>query len=128
MGIYGYEYTPFKNYLSQQSNYLFDFVFPEGVLPDVNLKTMQGLNLFTQKRVERMLFIYGELDSWSATAVELSSEAKDRGLKKFVLPGGHHNTRINDFEREERQHIVQAIKGWIMDSVAIEATPLILSS
>ncbi|MDX2359292.1 MAG: S28 family serine protease [Crocinitomicaceae bacterium] len=113
MGIYGYEHEPFKEYLSQQSTYLFDFTFPKGENQEFDPAPMKRVNDFIQANAETMIFIYGELDTWSATAVELSSEATSRGLKKYVLEGGHHGTRIRHFSKREQDDIIETLSEWI---------------
>jgi len=113
MGIYGYEHEPFKEYLSQQSTYLFDFTFPAGKTQAFNPEPMKKVNDFIQAEAETMIFIYGELDTWSATAVQLSSEATSRGLKKYVFEGGHHGTRIRHFSKREQDDIIETLSNWI---------------
>ncbi|MFT5819773.1 MAG: hypothetical protein ACI8ZM_000998 [Crocinitomix sp.] len=113
MGIYGYEYAPFKAYLSQQSDYLFDFTSPDGRATEFDPEPMQKLNNFIQFKAETILFIYGEYDTWSATAVELGEEAQARGLKKYVNPEGHHDTRIASFDSETKAEIIATIESWI---------------
>ena len=113
MGIYGYQYEPFSKYLSQQSDYLFDFTAPDGRPTEFDPAPMKKLNDFIQNEAETILFIYGEYDTWSATAVELSEAAKERGLKKFVNPGGHHGTRIGSFDSKTKAEILNTIVGWI---------------
>tara|TARA_B110000046_G_scaffold179983_1_gene210008 strand:+ start:3217 stop:3447 length:231 start_codon:yes stop_codon:yes gene_type:complete len=74
---------------------------------------MKKLNDFIQNEAETILFIYVEYDTWSATAVELSEAEKERGLKKFVNPGGHHGTRIGSFDSKTKAEILNTIVGWI---------------
>lgn len=112
-GIYGYRYEPFAEYLSQQEDYTFDFAFPEGIYLDFDPNPMSKLNNFIQEEATEILFIYGELDTWSATGVNLSEHAKDRGLKKYVLEGGHHGTRINDFPEEIQNEIKTQLDDWL---------------
>lgn len=113
MGIYGYQYEPFKEYLSQQSDYLFDFTAPNGLSTEFDPAPMKKLNDFIQDEAETILFIYGEYDTWSATAVDLSIAAQARGLKKFVNPASHHDTRIGSFNAETKDEIMKTIEGWI---------------
>ena len=60
-----------------------------------------------------MLFIYGEYDAWSSTAVELSSTAKNRELYKFVKPKGDHRTRIKSFAPKKQDTIYDIIDSWV---------------
>ncbi|MFD2916560.1 S28 family serine protease [Psychroserpens luteus] len=112
-GIYGYETAPFKNYLNTEAIYKFDWAFPEGVTKDYDLNAMQGIKSYLDISAEKILFIYGEYDAWSSTAVELTDTAKNRELYKFVKPKGDHRTRINSFSSDKQQSIYDIIDGWI---------------
>ncbi len=112
-GIYGYETAPFKEYINTEEIYKFDWAFPEGVTKNYNLKPMQEIKAFLDTSAEDILFIYGEYDSWSATAVELTKNASQRGLYKFIQPKGSHTTRIKSFNPETKQRIYNIIDGWL---------------
>jgi len=112
-GIYGYETEPFKKYLGTDEVYKFDWAFPEDISKTYDTKPMQEIKTFLDESAERMLFIYGEYDAWSATAVELSNFATDRELYKFVKPKGDHRTRIKSFESEKQDTIYSIIDSWV---------------
>ena len=113
-GIYGYETAPFKKYFNNESKvYQFDWAFPEGVSKPYNLKPMQEIKYFLDNSAEKMLFIYGEYDAWSATAVELNTDAVNRELYKFVKPEGNHKTRIKSFNSEKQKNIYDIIDRWL---------------
>jgi hypothetical protein len=112
-GIYGYETAPFQKYLNTNSIYKFDWAFPEGITKDYDLTAMQEIKSYLDISAEKILFIYGEYDAWSATAVELTDTAKKRELYKFVKPKGDHRTRINTFSPTKQKSIYDIIDGWI---------------
>ena len=113
-GIYGYETAPFKKYFNNESKiYKFDWAFPEGISKEYNLKPMQEVKSFLDNSAEKMLFIYGEYDTWSSTAVELSSDAEKRELYKFVKPKGSHTTRVESFNTENKKKIYDIIDRWL---------------
>lgn len=114
-GIYGYETAPFKNYLNTEDIYKFEWAFPEGVSKDYDLTAMQGIKSYLDNSAEKILFIYGEYDAWSSTAVELTNTAKNRELYKFVKPKGDHRTRIRSFSTYKQQTIYDIIDGWLED-------------
>ena len=114
-GIYGYETSPFKKYLNTEEIYKFDWAFPEGVTKTYDLKPMQEIKSFLDNSAEKMLFIYGEYDAWSATAVELQDNASLREVYKFVKPKGDHRTRIRTFSEENQKRIYEIIDGWIKE-------------
>ena len=114
-GIYGYETAPFKEYLKTEEIYKFDWAFPKGVSKAYNLKPMQEIKSFLDTAAENMLFIYGEYDSWSATAVELTKDASKREVYKFVNPKGSHTTRIKSFTPKTKQKIYTIIDAWLAE-------------
>ncbi len=114
-GIYGYETAPFKKYLNTDEVYKFEWAFPEGVSKEYNLKPMQEIKSFLDNVATKMLFIYGEYDAWSATAVELNEGASDREVYKFVKAKGDHMTRISSFSLKEQRHIFDIIDSWLKD-------------
>jgi hypothetical protein len=112
-GIYGYETAPFKQYLNTEEVYRFDWAFPTGITKTYDPKPMQRIKFFLDNMAERMMFIYGEYDAWSSTAVELASGVELRELYKFVKPKGDHTTRIKTFNEEDQEKIYSIIDRWL---------------
>lgn len=114
-GIYAYETRPFEKYLKTDKLYTFDWAFPENISKPFDPKPMQNIKAFLDTEAEKMLFIYGEYDAWSATAIELSENAEKRELFKFVNPQGDHRTRIKSFDVSEQQQIYKIIDSWLKE-------------
>ncbi len=57
-----------------------------------------------------MLYIYGENDTWSASAVDIGSNTN---AVKMVKKDGTHRTRINSFEGEEKEKIYSTLEKWL---------------
>lgn len=114
-GIYGYETAPFKKYLNTEEIYKFDWAFPEGITKKFDYKPMQDIKSFLDNSAEKMLFIYGEYDAWSATAVELTDDASTREVYKFVRPKGNHRDRIKNFDEDSQKQIYGIIDGWLTE-------------
>lgn len=112
-GIYGYKTIPFEKYLHTDKMYTFDWAFPEGITKAYDVKPMQRIKTFLDSNAEKMLFIYGENDAWSATAVDLTANADKRELYKFVKDEGDHKTRIKSFDPEEQKEIYKIIDSWL---------------
>lgn len=112
-GIYGYETAPFKQYIGTDKIYDFQWAFPEGVEKEFNPKPMQEIKQYLDTSAKKILFIYGEYDAWSATAVELNKTAKDRELYKYTKEKGSHTTRIKSFSEEKQQEIYDIIDSWL---------------
>ncbi len=114
-GIYGYETAPFKKYLKTEEIYKFDWAFPEGITKTYDVKPMQEIKSFLDNTAEKMLFIYGEYDAWSSTAVDLENNASKREVYKFVQPKGNHRTRIKSFDADNQKTIYTIIDQWVKE-------------
>ena len=112
-GIYGYETAPFKQYLQTEEVYKFDWAFPKGITKEYDLKPMQEIKYFLDTSAKKIMFIYGEYDAWSSTAVDLSDTANQREMYKFIKSKGSHTTRINTFNDEEQKEIYVIIDRWL---------------
>lgn len=112
-GIYGYETEPFKQYIGTDKVYKFDWAFPDGITKQFDPKPMQEVKSYLDKKAKKILFIYGEHDAWSATAVDLSNTAEKREVYKFVNPEGSHSTRIKTFDTESQKQIYNIIDAWM---------------
>lgn len=110
IGMYSYEVEPFKPYISYEKDLTFDHVFPNEPIRKFNPESMIKVNKWLQTDAEKMLFIYGEWDTWSATAVDLKDNTK---CKKFVNPEGSHGTRIRNFPAEMKTEIIKTLEEWL---------------
>jgi hypothetical protein len=62
-----------------------------------------------------MIFLYGELDPWSAEKFKPSS--KDSHL--FVAPGGNHRSTITSLSATDRATVAGLLSRWLSVSVAV---------
>lgn len=115
IGMYSYKIKPFKKYISYKKDLTFDHVFPNEPIRKFNPESMQKVNNWLQTDAEKILFIYGEWDTWSATAVKLKNNTK---CKKFVNPEGSHKTRIKSFPEEMKKEIISSLEEWLDISIA----------
>lgn len=111
MGIYDYDITPFRKYLKDTDNITFKHTMPKG-FEDTPFdgRTMKKIYDWLQTDASKMLFIYGGLDTWGATGVELGLNNK---CKKYVKPSGHHGTRIRDFDDKTKKEIMVQLNEWL---------------
>ncbi|MBN2598170.1 S28 family serine protease [Labilibaculum sp.] len=110
IGMYSYEIAPFKQYLNDEKDITFDFTFPNEPIRKFDASSMIKINKWLQTDAEKILFIYGENDTWSATAVDLKGNNK---CKKFVNPEGSHKSRINSFPSEMKKEILNTLEEWM---------------
>lgn len=112
-GMYAYNIKPFKKFFKDEPENIitFDFAMPKGYENSpFNTKQMQDINHWLQTDAENILFIYGGLDPWSATAVDLKKNTK---CLKYVKGDMDHKCRIASFEILTREAIVKHLKAWL---------------
>jgi hypothetical protein len=110
IGFYGYDITPFRSWTSFETNPTFEFTLPEDVEVTYEPQLMQEVDHFIRHKAERMLFIYGEYDPWSATGVDLTYHTSSM---KVVKPGGSHRTRIRNLPPELKDQVLNTLEDWL---------------
>ena len=110
MGYYGYDISNFKDLLTEVKEPTSKIFLPKDLNPEFDCCTIQKINTWLQKHGNNMIFIYGGNDTWSATAVELTGETN---ALKMVKSGGNHRTRINSFDKKERDKIINTLETWL---------------
>ena len=113
MGYYGYELDEFDRFIRHVDNPVFTFTLPEGLEYSFDGELSRRLQDYLEREAENFIFIYGEKDTWSATAVEL--DAGKENVKVFVKEGGTHRTRINNLPEAQRQEVYDLISGYLSE-------------
>ena len=118
LGYYGYDTKPFKKYLSIRNaeGYLSRIFLPVGLKIKYNKTTAKQVKKFMKNTDEKMLFIYGEWDPWSATAFEVYNPNQ----VKVVKPGGSHSTRINNLPPELQKLVKEKLEECLDIEVIIK--------
>jgi hypothetical protein len=116
-GFYGYDPKPFSGLLEKVIDPDFRMTLPDSVHAVFDPKPMQDVNAWINKSGNNMIFIYGEIDPWSASAVQLSGETN---AIKMVNPGGDHRTRISSFPDSMRTQILDSLESWLDVSILDE--------
>jgi len=110
LGYYGYDTTGLRHLLKaapQPTNTIFA---PMSNLP-FNAELNKDVRKWIRKSGNRILYIYGELDAWSATAVNLSS--KTDALKIVMKDRAHHNARIKNMALADKQKTMETLQRWL---------------
>ena len=110
MGYYGYDLDVFEKYLKHVDNPIFTFTIPESVDLSFNEELSVDLQLYLNEEAENYIFIYGEYDTWSATAV---TSIGDSNSKIFFKEGGSHRTRINNMPKEQKEEVYTALGSFL---------------
>ena len=72
---------------------------------------LKDANIWLEKGVDRMIYINGALDTWSATAVPQSEKGD---AEWFFMEGKHHGTaRIKNMTAAEKQRFTAALEKWL---------------
>ena len=118
MGYYGYQTKEFKDLLVElptDTNPLALF-FPFTMEDEFNGKLLKDVNKWLQKKADKLIYIYGANDTWSASAVVPNDKVDS---KWFFLKGkSHGSARISNMTDEERQSFISTLEQWL--SIKIE--------
>lgn len=112
LGYYGYDIRPFKEYLKLKSGkgYLNRIFIPENLNLKYNASTMKRVKRFVRKSDTKMIFIYGEVDPWSAPAVEFNHK---ENMIKVVKKGGNHRARILNLPANQKNRVIKTLEEWL---------------
>lgn len=114
LGYYGYDIRPFKKYLSIQSSkdYLRRLMLPEELKDMPFDQTLsKKITKFLNENDPKMIFIYGEIDPWTAAGVTWLKGKKNTHV--FIQPGGSHLTRISTLPEKEKTQVMELINEWV---------------
>lgn len=78
--------------------------------PQFDQKTMTDIHRWLQEKGNNILYIYGETDAWTATA--MTPGAKTNAIK-MVKAEGNHSTRIASFSREQQEMMLKTLGDWL---------------
>ena len=110
IGMYGYDISDFDSLTSYTKNPIFDFSFPEGVDVKYQGEIMQRIDFYLRHEAKNTIFIYGEFDPWSSTAVQ---PAYHTNSFRIVKPAGSHRTRIKNLPDYQQKMVIDSINTWL---------------
>ena len=114
LGYYGYDTRPFREYLSIASarGYLSRLMLPRELVGKVAFSPAlyEKVYDFLKDNDPRMIFIYGEIDPWSAAMVPRFRGKKNERV--FVQPRGSHLARVGNMPEETRAEIIEQLREW----------------
>jgi hypothetical protein len=110
MGYYGYDLEIFEKYLKHVDNPIFTFTIPEDLDIPFNDELSFDIQQYLRDNGENYIFIYGEYDTWSATAV---SSTGSTNSKIFIKEGGSHRTRINNMPEEQKKEVFRTLESFL---------------
>lgn len=116
LGYYGYDTKPFEKYLTIKNSdgYLSRIMLPESAgTIEFRPGLYQKVYNFLKENDPKMIFIYGEVDPWSATRVPSFKGKKNEQI--YIQPGGSHRARISNMPEEMKEKILRQINKWLAE-------------
>lgn len=113
MGYYGYETEDFKGLLKAlpTDEHPHAAFVPKGVDAAFDGSLLKKVHPWLAKNGDRMIYIYGAVDTWSASAVAPSDKVD---AEWFMMAGKHHgNARIRNMSAEEQRRCFAALERWL---------------
>jgi hypothetical protein len=89
-------------------NISYSFFAPQGVSLNFDPAVMQDVLQWLQTEGNNIIYIYGELDPWTAGAVELTGQTN---ALKIVQPGANHYINIVDLD--EKALVYSTLESWL---------------
>lgn len=113
LGYYGYDTAPLKKLLSIDSSegYFNRIMVPQGLNIEFRPALYNKIYSFLKENDPKMIFIYGEVDPWTASRIP-DFEGK-KNLQIYIQPRGSHSTRIETMPQEMKDKIVSQLKEWL---------------
>ena len=117
LGYYGYSLKSIKKWTSLKSTkgYLKEIMLPDSLRgydfdPTLYNRTVK----FLKEEDPTHIFIYGEIDPWSASGVcTWLNCKKKKNMRVYVQPRGSHKARINNMPDDMKQEIIDRLTKWL---------------
>ena len=118
LGYYAYDYEPLRKYLSNTTldphnqDFMKLIYLPEGNWDfSYSEATYNDVMRFLKNTDCKLMFIYGETDTWTAFAID--DENIRQNIKKYVLPDGCHYSKIKEFPDSVQTEIMRTLREWL---------------
>lgn len=117
LGYYGYSLKAIKKWASVKNTkgYLKDLLLPENLRKyDFDKRLYDRTVKFLKEEDPTHIFIYGEIDPWSASGVCTWLDcSKKENMRVYVQPRGSHKARINNMPADMKKEIVDRLSAWM---------------
>jgi hypothetical protein len=112
IGYYNYDTTDFKPFMKALKDPTNLEICPEGTKDKIvfNPATMAFVYNFLQYKANNVAYIYGDLDAWSATQMQLIGRTN---AIKIVVKDSHHSTRLSGFSPEQKELFFTSLEQWL---------------
>lgn len=114
LGYYGYDTKPFQKYLSIQTaeGYMEKIMMPVMEKPvTFDIALYNKIYNFLKDNDPKMIWIYGEVDPWSATRAPSFKGKVNEQI--YIQPGGSHRSRIGNMPEDMKAKIISQLNAWL---------------
>lgn len=95
-------------------------------VPEFDITAMFDMTLWAAFDAESVIYLYGEIDPWTAGAFPAPPRGR-RDVHAYLVPGGNHGAQVADLGDSERADVHALLEAWtgvtVQDSVAPAAAP-----
>jgi hypothetical protein len=93
-----------------------------GIAKTYDPAAMEDVDAWVRTEGDRILFVYGEVDPWSAG---MMAPAPGKDAARYVVGGGNHGALLSDLAPGEQAAAVATLRRWlsIPESAALTAAP-----
>jgi len=110
IGYYNYDITDFKEHMKSLKNPTNQVLCPKDAKIVYDPAPMANVYHFLQYKGDHIIYIYGELDPWSSTAIQLIGRTD---AVKIVVKNGYHGSRVRDFTPEQKELFYSTLERWL---------------
>lgn len=112
IGYYNYDITDFAPYLRANKNPTNMDLCPAGTKDTIvyNPATMAFVYPYLQYKANKVVYIYGETDPWSSTALPLLGRTD---ALRIMVKGAWHNASIRLASPEQQEQFYAAMERWL---------------
>lgn len=110
LGYYGYPKAHLTDLLVAVPNPTNKDFAPQGVDLSHNAEFIPDVLNWLAEHGNNIVYIYGELDTWTACAVMPSAKTNS---KQFLAPGGAHSARIKQLSAKQKAQVYQLLGEWM---------------
>ncbi len=112
MGYYSYATENLKDDLKilPIQPYPYGAILPKNWQVDFDGSTLKKINDWVQKKGNRMMYVYGATDFWTATAVPKTDKVD---AVWFVLKGKSHGANFGGMTPEEKKLFISTLERWL---------------
>lgn len=117
LGYYGYDTKPFRKYLTIKSSngYLNSIMLPKELVDKVEFRPAlyHKIYNFLKDNDPKMIFIYGEVDPWTAAHAPVFKGKKNEQF--YFQPRGSHRARIGNMPEDMKEKILTQLNMWLAE-------------